>query len=233
MTKNITVTKKTPRVKQLGSRLSLSVFPFTESDPERKLVKYVRALLQQALVSQKRFNVVERDALDRLLEEQQLTQGAVFDRDTTIRLGRLMASETMLLGDVFTTDTSVEIITRLVDTDTSVILAEKDIYWEGDDRTVTREAMRGLALKYKQHFPLCEGTVVKVDGDQVTINLGLDSRLFEGIRLLAYSGADAERDTELLGIVSAKQVGSDFARCSTVELFGEKRLQLRTKVMVK
>ncbi|MCP4713601.1 MAG: hypothetical protein GY868_00675, partial [Deltaproteobacteria bacterium] len=37
VTKNITVTKKTPRVKQLGSRLSLSVFPFTESDPERKL----------------------------------------------------------------------------------------------------------------------------------------------------------------------------------------------------
>ena len=53
-----------------------------------------------------------------------MSQEAVFDRETAIRLGRLMASEAVLLGNIFVSDRSVEIVSRLVDTETSLILAE-------------------------------------------------------------------------------------------------------------
>jgi len=85
--------------------------------------------------------VLGRDKLNRVLEAQQINRDKTFDQKMAISLGQLMGSETVLIGDISASQESIEILARLVDTGTSIILAEKDIYWEGGIDSGFRESL--------------------------------------------------------------------------------------------
>ncbi len=244
ITKAVSVIRKIPAIRQVGSRLTVSIYPFRESKQNTEpLADYIESFLTKCFVQQKRFNVLERKQLEQLLTEQQLSQESIFDQQTAIRLGRLMASETVLLGDIFTTEQSVEIIARMVDTETSLILAEKDVYWEGENLRGLRDAIGGLALKFKQHFPLCEGTIISKKLRSITIDLGSSHSLCTGMKLLAFRENDPlihpvtkkilGRKTEVLGLVTATEVNKEFAKGKILEKFTERDLKINDKVITK
>ncbi|MCP4713725.1 MAG: hypothetical protein GY868_01305, partial [Deltaproteobacteria bacterium] len=85
----VTLVRKTPRARQIGSRLTLSVYPFAETIKSAEpLERYVQSSLIHAFVNQKRFNILERHKLERLLQEQKISRSAVFDQDQAVSLGR-------------------------------------------------------------------------------------------------------------------------------------------------
>jgi hypothetical protein len=242
--KTCTIIRKIPRVRQIGSRLTITIYPFKEEKKmDEPLESYVQTFLTNAFVNQQRFNILERTELNKLLDEQEISQEAIFDQMTAIRLGRLMASEAVLLGDIFASAQSVEIIARMVDTETSLILAEKDVYWEGRIRAGFREILEGLALKFQHHFPLCEGTVINEKSGKVIINLGRNKRIFKGMRFLAFresspvvdpdTGSELGRDTEILGLVAAKEISDKFSKGEVLKKFTERRIKAGHRVITK
>ena len=184
--KTITIIRKIPVARQIGSRLCVAIYPFQEQKQVLPLSDYVQTFLTHAFVNQKRFFILERQELNRILQEQQLSREQIFDQETAVKMGRLMVSETILLGDIIATDKSVEITARMVDIDTSQIIAEKDVYWEGPVRTGFRETLEGLALKFRQQFPLCEGTIIDTQAREVRLNLGKENAICKGMRFLVF-----------------------------------------------
>ncbi|MCP4716178.1 MAG: hypothetical protein GY868_13760, partial [Deltaproteobacteria bacterium] len=240
----VTLVRKTPRARQIGSRLTLSVYPFAETIKSAEpLERYVQSSLIHAFVNQERFNILERHKLERLLQEQKISRSAVFDQDQAVSLGRLMAAETILLGDLFVKDGSVEVIARMVDTGSSLVLAEKDAYWEAGTAAGLRETLDGLALKFKQHFPLCEGEVIDRKDGAVFVNLGTRNAVSSGMRLLSFkengavtnriTGAAVGSDTTITGLLTTEEVHEAFSKTTVVKRFTADRIVVGDKVITK
>jgi len=242
--KKIKLFRKIPQVRQVGSRLSVAICPFrelkTSADP---LAEYVLTFLSSAFVNQRRFNVLERRELHRLLDEQKLSQESIFDTQTAVRLGRMMAAETIILGDIITREQSLEIVARMVDTESSLILAEKDIYLEGELQRGLKESIQGLALKFKNHFPMCEGSIIAKKTDGILVNLGSATALSNGMRLLAFTesdpvidpttGSSLGSDTDILAQLLTSEVHEKFAKTSVVKRFMNRPLEVGYRVITK
>ena len=242
--KAFTITRKIPKVRQIGSRMTVAIFPFIEHKKTKEpLRNYVYTFLTHSFVDQKRFNVLGRADLNKVLEEQQISRGALFDQRITIQLGRLMGSETVLIGDISASEKSIEILAHVIDTETSLILAEKDVYWEGELSAGFRGILDELALKFKQHIPLCEGTIIKEESGRATINLGRDRSIRQGMRFLSFlesdpiydpeTGMNLGRDTEILALLSAKEIDQKFSKADILGKFTGRAIQVGDKVISK
>ena len=105
---------------------------------------------------------------------------------------------------------------------TSSVIAEKDVYWEGELTAGFRGILDRLALKFKDHIPLCEGSVTGTPLPQVVIDLGSDWSVHRGMRFLAYreddplidekTGMNLGSDTEVCGLLAAEEVDQTFSR---------------------
>jgi len=242
--KTITITRKIPRVRQMDSRMKVAIFPFTEKKKGKESLRnYVYTFLTHSFVDQKRFNLLGRTDLNRTLKKQQISQEALFDQKTVFHLGRLMGTETVLFGDIIASEKSIEILARLVDNETSIVLAEEDVYWEGNLNAGFREILDGLALKFKQHLPLCEGAVIDKKSGNAIINLGEKQSICQGMKFLAFremdsiidpvTGMNLGRDTEILGLLSVKEIAQEFSKADILEKFSERGIRTGDKVIAK
>jgi hypothetical protein len=220
--------------------MSVVVYPFREQRQQVPLTDYVQTFLTHSFVNQKRFYILERQELEKILQEQQITQEAVFDQETAIKLGRLMVAETIILGDILANEKSVEVVARMVDTETSVILAEKDVYWEGPVRDGFREILDGLALKFKQQFPLCEGVITATKPAEVQFNIGAENAICKGMRFLAFhegkpvsNAGTFGNSTEILGLLAASEIHATYSNGTVLKKFAERDIEVRDGVISK
>jgi hypothetical protein len=235
--KSITIIRKIPAARQIGSRLCVAIYPFREQKQVMPLSDYVQTLLTHAFVNQKRFFILERQELNRILQEQQLSREQIFDQKTAVKMGRLMVSETILLGDIIATDRSVEISARMVDIDTSQIIAEKDVYWEGSVRTGFRETLEGLALKFRQQFPLCEGTIIDKQAREVRLNLGKENAICKGMRFLVFHeqgpGSARDSDSGILALLRAQEIHDKSSRAAVLKTYSGRGIAVKDSVISK
>jgi len=172
--KKIAVFRKVPKALQLQERLSMTVLPFDQSGEVSDFSVSFQDSLINALVNQNRFRVVERDKLDAILQEHKLSRTKLIDRDTALKLGRMIAARSVVTGSITESRTGIEIVARLIDTETSEILASEDVYDEVKDLMALRSLSEGMAVKFHRDFPLVDGLVIQQKGDYIFIDLGKD-----------------------------------------------------------
>jgi len=134
LSKTVTITRKVPKVRQLGSRMSLAVLPFQIKGETSPAGSVVYDNLVDAFIDQNRFNIVSRgEELEAVLRELKLSQTDLVDKKTAVKVGRLVAAEGILTGTVQETQDSIEIYARLINTETSLIMEAKDV-WKAVDQ---------------------------------------------------------------------------------------------------
>lgn len=79
------------------------------------------------------FDVVEREQLQAILDEQKLGHDGIADPATAARIGKLLGAQKMLMGSYFKMGPVFRVDARLVDTSTSKILAAKGVNGKVDD----------------------------------------------------------------------------------------------------
>ncbi len=131
------------------------------------------AELSDYLNTSGRVRVVERVLMDRLLEELNIGSSDLANPETALKLGRLFAARLIGTGSLSYLPQGTLLSLRLIDTETSAVshVITKQLApqasLERELLQLNREILKGVIMKY----PL-RGYVVKVDGDQVMINLG-------------------------------------------------------------
>lgn len=201
-TQNISVTRKIPRALQLNERLSLTVFPFEKKGAVAQAGLSFQDSLIANLIDQNRFRIVERDKLDIILSEQKLSRTKLIDKSTALKLGRLVAAQSIIAGNIIETSTGIEIVARLIDTETSEILAAEDVYDEVKDLAALRSLAEGMAIKFHREFPLLDGLVVQKKGKHIFTDLG-QGRVKNQRRLIVY------REEPVKHPVTGKIIGAD------------------------
>ncbi len=239
-----TIRRIIPTVRQTGSRLSVAILPFTEcKKSEESLQNYVHTFLNYSFIDQKRFNVMKRDTVQSVLARQEKGRNQNFDATKAAQLAGTIGTDSVLLGEINSSPGSIEILARLIDTRTSSILTEKDVYWEGEVTAGFRGILDDLALKFKEQFPLREGTVTQTSSETAVIDLGQEQSICREMKFLSFlenrhlsdpeTGLDLGSDTEIVGLLSASEVERTTSHAAILQRFTAREIKAGDRVISK
>jgi hypothetical protein len=201
------VKRVVPSSRQNSARMSLSILPFSGRIKNATVQDMADDFLVAALVDQKRFQIVEREKLKQILQEQKLSKEHLTDPEHSIQVGRLLSADAMLATTIAEGAKSVEIITRLVSTETAEVMETKDAYIEDKSLAAVKELMEGLASKLTLGFPVVEGIVVKREKGTVFSDLGSSSGVRKSMTAAVY-----RRGKEIKHPVTGKSLGWDMVK---------------------
>ncbi|MBW2296786.1 MAG: hypothetical protein JRF32_04160, partial [Deltaproteobacteria bacterium] len=242
--KTAMVNHQVPKVQQMGSRMSLAILPFEIKGQAGIAGELVYDNLINAFVDQERFNIVTRgDELEAVLKEQKLSQTDLVDKKTAIRVGKLVAAESILMGTVHETQDTIEIYARLINTESSSIMEAKDVF--GQDKSVPQiqYLTNGLALKLKHSFPLIEGMVIQVKGNEIYADFGSFKRIKKEMRFIVFKQGEVIKhpvtgkvlgsDTRELGVATVVSVFEDMSIGKLIADFEIGDIQVQDLVITK
>jgi len=222
--KKITIIRRRPKALQLAERLSLTVLPFEQKETVSNAGLSFQNNLMDALVNQNRFRMIERDKLDLILNEQKLSRTALIDQGTALRLGKLVAASSIITGSIIETQAGIEIVGRLIDTETSEVMDTEDVYDERKDLQTQKDMAEGMAIKFHRAFPLIDGTVIQQKGPFIFTDLGQD-KIKPQRRLLVYreeqikhpaTGKVLGTDNEIVGRAKVVQVMEEMSKAELI-----------------
>ena len=215
--RTITIIRKVPQVMDIGSRMAIAILPFVHKGKTSPAGGIVNDGLIESFTNLNRFNIVSRGAaLEAILKELKLSQTDLVDKSKALKVGKLVAAESVLYGSVIETKKDIEIISCLINTETSTVMATKDVYGQDKSLSHIHFLLNGLALKFRHALPVLDGLVVKVKGKEVFADLGKNTNLKKEMKFIIYrqgekivhpvTGKVLGCDTEILGEAKVVQV---------------------------
>jgi tetratricopeptide (TPR) repeat protein len=135
--------------------------------------RLLAAGLSEALIEKSRAQLVEREILDKLLEELKLGTSQLADRNAALNLGRILAAKLVLFGQVSYSGPQTQVSLRVVETETGRISATVSESFGSAVPVsgVTGKLSKDLLDKLDKLYPL-RGKVSEVKEGQLTLNIG-------------------------------------------------------------
>ncbi len=228
--RTITVDKKIRNIHRIDSRMSIAVLPFARKGAQSLPDGRVHDQLTAAFREQQRFNIAVQDRIEAMLRETMLNSIDLADPRQAAETGKTLAVNAVLTGTVIESAGGIEIIARLVDTETAAILAINNVYGEDLNDSALTELFAGLALLFKEDLPILEGIVTKVTADGALINIGSDRQVKPVMRFICYrkglgmkhpvTGRLMGAEPEILGELTVTEVNRDFSKASLLKKKG-------------
>jgi hypothetical protein len=238
--KEIIIIRQVPKAFQIGTRFSIALLPLENKGLDTGLTQVFEDLLLVSLIDQNRFQIIERERLDTILQEQKLSRTRLIDEKTALQVGRLLAARGTLVGNFLETRLGIEVVARLIDNETSEILAVKDVYYEFKDRAGLMTMAESLAIKFHREFPLVDGMIIQKKGKSVFTDLGKGKAKPER-RLIVYREGEPVRhpvtgkslgcETEIVGYARITQVMDQMSKAVLLKGLKEGAIRVQDKVM--
>jgi hypothetical protein len=119
VTKKISIERKLNKVEKIGSRLKLTIIPFRYRGERIEIKDLLYDALIQNFIQQERFQIVEREKVKTILDTMKAEEE---DSQPLIELGKVITEEGIFVGSAYFDNDYLEIIARVIDTETIVIL---------------------------------------------------------------------------------------------------------------
>lgn len=172
------------------------------------------------LLTEKGVSVVERDVLDKVMEELKLGSSELANPKTQTKLGKITAAHILSTGSFYDAPKGSVATMRLVETETTdIFLALTKKFMASLNPTeLATDWVSQVSSKIKEQFPL-KGRIVRVTPNQVIINLGsrhavrknmVFNVLSEG-EALDLGDGEIEYDYEELGQIKVDRVRNKIA----------------------
>lgn len=149
---------------------TIAVLNLEAKNVGQETAEAVADILSTELFNSQRFNVIERQSITRILEEQKLQMTGVTDMSQAVEIGKVLNVEKIMIGSVSRLGETYTINTRLVDVKTGALeLAQKATSTYGESGLT--EAISDLVAKISKKVQV-EGSIIRIKGDLVLIDLG-------------------------------------------------------------
>jgi len=130
----------------------IAVFPIVDANARTERAKLGQTLTEMlitALIQTERFNVMERVQLEKILQEQSLSQSGAIDAETAVEVGKLSGLEGVVMGSISQLSSSIEADTRLIEVETGKALtaANARVKKVDDIRKLANSLARQLSAK--------------------------------------------------------------------------------------
>ena len=231
------------RVQQVGTRLSIAVLPFENKGGDPGLSTEVQSKMITSLYSLKRFKIIERSQIDKVIAEQKLGMTGFIDQAKAVKVGRAIGVDAILIGSISATDRGTSIDARLIDTETGTIITAASAVVEGNSLLVIRNTATDVAIQIYNDVPLVEGMVIKVDGPTVMVDVGAAKGMRKGMKMVVYEEGEAivhpvtrevlQKKVTPLGELVLTEVLDKMSEASLVEKEPGKSIAMGNKVVAK
>jgi len=229
------------RVTQVGSRLAIAVLPFDAKGQAKSLDISVTDKLVTQLVNLRRFKVMERAALEKVLKEQKLQTSGFVDEKTAVNIGKIAGADAIVIGDINVNASVAKVSARVIDTETSETIVAKEEQGPTAGVDDIEKTVARVAIDIYNELPIVEGYVVNQDQDLYYIDIGSEKGIRKGSKCVAFREGDKIRHPvtgEILGSRVTKlgelvvvQVQGKLAATKIVESEGD--IKVGDKVVVK
>lgn len=190
----------------LGPVLAAGASQAAESD-----ALLYRIALRSELETRAGLKIIEREALETLLQEQNVGVSDLADPRARLAIGKLLPASLLLLGDLLPSAQGEKIYLRLVDTETTQVLASFTVSRKADEdqEKVCAELAGKIAERVIQLKPLL-APVSGVEGTSLRSGLGTYHGVRQGIAFTVVSRT--LRDKKVPDDFTEKEVGAATAR---------------------
>jgi DNA-binding beta-propeller fold protein YncE/TolB-like protein len=171
-----------------------------EKAKSEELGKVAAQWLTTAFVNQGRFDVIERQALQKVIEEQQLGVAGVIDVDTAAQLGRVLGATYMVTGAVTSHRQGLDLNVKIIETESAAIKVA--------DRLAARsigamsKKIRPFVAQLVSKFPL-RGFIIHQKGNIFILDVGKSAGARVGMQFEVYREGEIFKHPvsgEILGI---------------------------------
>ncbi len=141
-----------------ANAIRLMVLYFENSSGDASLAGLSKGLADMLITDLSKFymlQVVERDRLESILQEQDLSNTSRFDAATAVRIGKILGAEALLTGSYFEMAGNLRIDARIFDVETSAILKSEGVTGTSDkffelEKELTSKILSGLSVELKE-----------------------------------------------------------------------------------
>ncbi|HNT34422.1 MAG TPA: CsgG/HfaB family protein [bacterium] len=175
-----------PACRQVASRLKLASYGFAaEGNITPATREMTRRLLESKVAEQARFNLLERELLDKILLEHKIAELSEQQWPT---LTKLTPADVLLFGKIIEWREGYDIFLKIVNAKTpDVPINEIKIYQpRGVGMDGLYRNIKGLYYLLENEFPLVAGKVVRCDAARIITNLSHAHRIRPGFDLIVY-----------------------------------------------
>ncbi len=173
-------------VTQVGSRLSVAVLTFASNEKAQNLAESVTEKLVTQLVNLRRFRVIERSALDKIMEEQKLGMTGFVDDETAVKVGKLAGADLIILGRINIEIGFAKVSARGIDTETSELIVAKEANSGNTNIETIEYLVEQVAIDIYNDLPLVEGIIMEVEDNQIILSIGSEVGVRKGTKCVAY-----------------------------------------------
>ncbi len=151
-------------------KIKLAVLDFEGKNISQSSAEAVTDLLRTELFNTGHFKVVERQRIQKIIEEQKFQMMGFTDASQAAEIGRILNVQKIMIGTVTLLGNTHLINTRMVDVQTGlVVLAESVECQGGEDQLPHAITELAIAVSYKVGL---EGKIIRIDKEAVYIDVG-------------------------------------------------------------
>jgi TolB-like protein len=173
-------------------KITVAVLDFEPKNVERESAEAITDLLRTELFNTGRFMVVERQKIQKILEEQKFQMSGLTDTDQAAQIGRLLNVKKIMIGTVNRLGGTHIINTRIVDVQSGLVELAEAVESRGGEENLPG-AITELALKVSSKAGL-EGSIVRIADGTAYIDIG---------------GADGVKPGQQFGVIRAGEAVTD------------------------
>ena len=135
------------------------------------------------------------------------------------------AAQSVIIGSIIETRKGIEVVARMIDAETSEIIATEDVYDEVKDLPTLMSLAEGMAVKFHRDFPLVDGLVIECRGEDIFTDLGQDVIKLQR-RIVVYrekpmkhpiTGKVLGADTQIIGRARITQVQPEMSKAELID----------------
>ncbi|MEA3286463.1 MAG: PEGA domain-containing protein, partial [Candidatus Marinimicrobia bacterium] len=157
--------------------------------------------VRNALVGYSQFEVMEREKFEAIMEEQQMNLSGICNEDCIVEVGQIAGVQYMVSGDVRSLGNTIFVAARIIDVETSKLMASQDIIVPSNDIGALLKAAPELADAIMQQFVEKKG--IAAGGFQTIVD---DSELGKLKLSISESGIQLIIDGRSRGTISRKDI---------------------------
>jgi class 3 adenylate cyclase/CHAT domain-containing protein/tetratricopeptide (TPR) repeat protein len=174
---------------------------------------FIKIALAQALRDSGRVEVVEREKIDRILQELNLAASELTNEDTRLRLGKLFGARLIGTGSYVRFGDETQVNIRLIETETSIAQVAIAEVFKGQKSPgdIAKALADMLLAKIREAYPI-QAKVKQVNGETVKLNIGAKAGIVKGMKF-----AILDADQIKIGTLEVLEVGPDVAVAKVVE----------------
>ena len=220
--------KKIPREEIIKGeeRMYLAIIPFdfAKTEAEDFDVDYAYDQIMKYFTLQDRFNLVKEKDLPWDFIETERRTGRACNEYVAQQIIERTPAEGVICGDIQKLKDGIQINAYFMEIDSGrdcpcqECCLFHDVFTPANGDMAFR--ISGLAMKFRDSFPICTGTIEEKKGQTIQVNIGSEKGLFPGMR---YNIFKCNRQRELLNKAAIRQVekNSSEARVLEKEQHGE------------